>query len=290
MIKASLHKELNTANGKGALSVDLTLQKGTITSLYGESGVGKTMILRMLAGLEVPDRGTVMFDEDVWFSNSRGGGLSVDKRRVGFVFQDYGLFPNMSIEENVRFAAAEGDESLIHYYIDVFGLTTLKDRKPGELSGGQKQRTAIARALVYKPKVLLLDEPFTAQDKKRSDIVGRQILKYTEENDCVTVLVTHDIAATLKLATYIYSIINGEVMSEGSVGDVFLNDTGSKRNGIHGVVADKLNHDGRRVLLVLVNEQMLEIGVDQAIDLFEIGDEVYLKLDENSSSFRVEKL
>jgi len=290
LITASLYKELNTANGKGSLNVDLILQKGTITSLYGESGVGKTMILRMLAGLEVPDRGTVMFDEDVWFSNSGGGGLSVDKRRVGFVFQDYGLFPNMSIEENVRFAAVKGDESLIHYYIDTFGLTSLKDRKPIELSGGQKQRTAIARALVYKPKVLLLDEPFTSQDKKRSDIVGQQVLKYTEENDCVTVLVTHDIAATLKLAAYIYSIINGEVISEGNARDVFLNDTGSRRNGLHGVVADKLNHDGRAVLLVLVNEQMVEISGDQGIDQFEIGDEVYLNLDENSSSFSVEKL
>ena len=288
MITATISKELVTADGKGELRVELSLEKGIITSLYGDSGVGKTMLLRMIAGLETPGSGHIKYEEQTWYDSS-GRTMAIEKRGVGFVFQDYGLFPNMTVEQNIRFACAEDDAELIHYYLETFGLETLKDRKPTELSGGQKQRTAIARALAFKPKVLLLDEPFTAQDKRMSDIVGKEILKYTKEQDCVTVMVTHNLAMTFQLATYIYSIGNGEVINKGTVEEVFLRDASEQGNGLNGVVAELIDKNGKLTCLILVNEQLIEIHAGEVPDV-KVGDEVYLKFDQEASTFQLEKL
>lgn len=289
MLSANLHKELATSTGRGALNVDLTFHQGAITSLYGDSGVGKTIILRMLAGLENPDNGSIKYDGQAWLNDNGHVLVAPNKRCVGLVFQDYGLFPNMSIEENLRYADVDGNNAQLHYYLEVFGLTSLKDQRPDSLSGGQKQRTAIARALVYKPKVLLLDEPFTAQDRKMSTVIGKEILKYTKEHQCITVLVTHNIAATIQLATYIYSISKGEVVKEGSMEEVFLGSADKTENGIYGVIAEK--HDMNEVvnLAVLANEQLFEVQVEESSQ-FEVGDEVFLKLNKDTGSFRLQKL
>ncbi|MBL4755334.1 MAG: ATP-binding cassette domain-containing protein [Flavobacteriales bacterium] len=288
MLNASLHKEIDTAHGKIELSVDFALKKGAVTSIYGDSGVGKTMILRMLAGLTTPDGGTVKLNDIYWFGGPTRSNLSLEKRKVGFVFQDYGLFPNMSIEENLKFAVAKGEESFIQTYMDAFGLTVLKNRRPGQLSGGQKQRTAIARALICKPKVLLLDEPFTAQDKQMSAVVGQQIKQFTKEQHCVTVLVTHDIAATLKMSSYIYEIRNGSIAQEGTFEEVFLGGSQNERQGLHGIIADKQGKDGREWVFVLVNEQILEIKLNG--EVLEIGDEVYLQVEQESGRVSLKKL
>jgi len=288
MLSANLHKELDTADGKIQLSVELTFKNGEITSIYGDSGVGKTMILRMLAGLDSPDSGLVKFDENIWFSGETNTVMPLQHRNLGFVFQDYGLFPNMSIEENLLFAADERDIPLVDSYLNVFDLAALKNKKPIELSGGQKQRTAIARALIYRPKILLLDEPFTAQDKKMSSILGQQIKEYTKEQNSVTVLVTHDIGATLQLSTYIYEVKNGGIFKEGAFEEVFLGNSQNGSGGLHGVIADVKKTDSDRWVLVLVNEQILEIPVkDEELG---IGDEVYLQFDKNSAIILLKKL
>ena len=288
MITANLHKELSLASGKGALNVNLTFNHGVVTSLYGDSGVGKTMILRMLAGLEIPDGGNIQHNAQTWFADSRAKGPTIDKRQIGFVFQDYGLFPNMSVEENIQFAVADGNEALVQYYIEAFELNELKDKRPANLSGGQKQRTAIARALVFKPKILLLDEPFTAQDKRMSTIIGQEILEYTKEEQCVTILVTHNIAATMQLATYAYSISKGEVIKEGTVDEVFLGNS-TQRNGIHGVVAEKVWSNDHENLIILANDQLFELR-DEGDSDYEVGDEVFLKLDQKTKIFQLQKL
>ena len=288
MLKASLYKHIETADGKIELSVELTLKQGEITSIYGDSGVGKTMILRMLAGLDSPDRGTIQHNDKFWFDGQAKSNVPLEKRKVAFVFQDYGLFPNMSIEGNLKFATPKGDESLVYTYMDAFGLTSLKDRKPMQLSGGQKQRTAIARSLICKPEVLLLDEPFTALDKQKSAVVRKQIKQYTKEHNCVTILVTHDLAATLKMSSYIYEIKNGKVAREGTFEEVFLGGSQNEWGGFHGVIADKKHQEGREWVLVLVNEQILEISLNGE-DL-EIGDEVYLQLDRESGRLGLKKL
>ena len=290
MITAGLHKELYTASGESTLNVDLTLQKGAVTSLFGASGVGKTMMLRMLAGLEIPDGGVIKYEDETWFDAEQKCNLAIARRRVGFVFQDYGLFPNMSIEENLRFAVPDKDVALIQYYLEVFGLASLKNRRAMELSGGQKQRTAIARALVFQPGVLLLDEPFTAQDKMMRDVVGQEILKFTEEHNTVTVLVTHEMGAIFQMATYIYSIRDGLVAAEGSVEDVFLEGSTQRRNGVQGIVADIVEREGREALLILINDQVLEIWKDDVDGHFERGDEVYLALNPGNAGVQLQKI
>jgi molybdate transport system ATP-binding protein len=139
-----------------------------ITVLFGPSGCGKTTVLRCLAGLERPDKGTILFGEEFWFGPAGRPPFSPQRRRVGFVPQDYGLFPHLSVEQNIGYGLhalpARESRARVGETMRWLGLEGLERRRPGALSGGQQQRVALARALVTRPRLLLLDEPLSALD------------------------------------------------------------------------------------------------------------------------------
>src|SRR5690606_6745432 len=168
----------------------------------------KTTIVRMLAGLEKPDRGTITFGDEVWFDCSRGIHLPPRKRRLGYVFQDYSLFPHLTLFENAAFAAVDHRE--VNDLLDLFGIGHLRDRKPHQVSGGERQRCAICQALARHPRLLLLDEPLSALDVVTRRGLREEIKSLKGKLSCPIIYVTHDINEALFLADEILPVVDGK--------------------------------------------------------------------------------
>jgi len=162
MISIDIEKSLKTYQGRRILKINRKFANGTITQIYGPSGSGKTTFLKCIAGLTKPEKGSIIVDEVVWFDSITKASLSPQKRMAGFVFQDYALFPNMTVLQHLEYATK--DSVWINKLLTIGKLETLTSHKPEHLSGGQQQRLAILRALAIKPKLLLMDEPFSALD------------------------------------------------------------------------------------------------------------------------------
>jgi sulfate transport system ATP-binding protein len=205
--------------------VSFEVRAGELVALLGPSGCGKTTLLRIVAGLETADRGTVLFD------GQDASGRLAGERRVGFVFQHYALFRHMTVFENVAFglrvrprALRPSNEEItakVTNLLKLVQLDYLGDRYPGQLSGGQRQRVALARALAVEPNVLLLDEPFGALDAKVRQELRRWLRRLHEEIHLTSVFVTHDQEEALELADRIVIMNEGQVEQDGSPQQVF---------------------------------------------------------------------
>jgi len=163
MIHIAIQKTLQGAQGEFCLEVDLEIEAHTFLAISGPSGNGKTTLLRILAGLEMPDSGVIRIEDQIWFDHKKRINLPPQKRAIGFLFQDYALFPHLSVYENIAYGAQ--NLSIVEELLTLMDLTELKDRNPQSLSGGQRQRVGLARAMARMPKILLLDEPLSALDK-----------------------------------------------------------------------------------------------------------------------------
>lgn len=162
MIDVAIEKSLKVYQGKQVLEVSHQFAPGSITKVYGPSGAGKTTLLKIIAGLIKPEKGRIIVDGKVWLDTDIGFSLSPQKRMPGFVFQDYALFANMTVLQHLEYVT--NDLAWINRLLQLGKLDTLTDHKPVHLSGGQQQRLAILRALAIKPKLMLMDEPFSALD------------------------------------------------------------------------------------------------------------------------------
>ena len=226
MIKIQVQKVLVTSHGPLRLEVDFEILAQELITLFGPSGAGKTTILRMIAGLTTPDAGFIRVDDEVWFDSERGINKPVQEREISAVFQDYNLFPNMTVRENLRYALKDKkDERLVGELLEMVHLTGLGDRKPAALSGGQKQRVALVRALLRKPKVFLLDEPLSALDLELRLKLQDDILAMYNRFQVPTVFVTHDLSEIFKLAHRIFILEEGKIVRSGKPGAVFGEDT-----------------------------------------------------------------
>ncbi len=214
MIEVRFKKNITTGNGPIVLDIDLSLQRGEFASLFGASGSGKTTILRILAGLTNPDEGFIAVDGQVWFNSADKINVLPQHRSVGFVFQEYNLFPNMTLRENLQFALdPHPNKALIDEFLDIAGLKQVETFKPQMLSGGQKQRAALIRALIRKPSILLLDEPFSALDLPIRWSLQKEILKIHERFQIPTIMVTHDVADVKKLSKRIFVLQDGKIVT-----------------------------------------------------------------------------
>ena len=162
-------------------ALQLTVPRGTTTALVGPSGAGKTTVLRVIAGLLRPREGTLTVDGVPWLDTSRGYDLPPEKRRVGYLFQEYALFPHLNVSQNVRFGAL--DNRLADAMLDRFGISHLRHAHTRDLSGGERQRVGLARALARDPDVLLLDEPLSALDAHTKTTVRLELHQHLRDLD-----------------------------------------------------------------------------------------------------------
>lgn len=212
MIFVNIKKHLDTAEGALEAHYELSITDGEFLTLFGPSGAGKTTLMRMIAGLETPDSGVIEVDGEVWFDRTKKINLPPQKRSIGFVFQDYALFPSMSVRENLLFAAENAQQrSNIDELIELVELSQLSERLPATLSGGQKQRVALARALVRHPKILLLDEPLSALDPAMRTKLQDELSLIHSRLGVTTLLVSHDIAETVKLSDRLAQVESGHI-------------------------------------------------------------------------------
>lgn len=189
MIVADIHKKLKVGAELIDLHVKLTAAKGSITLIHGPSGAGKTTFIKVLAGLTTADAGQISVNGEVWLDTQSGKCLSPQKRETGFVFQNYALFPNMTVRQHLQYAT--GDNDWIDKLLTLGGLSDFEGRKPDYLSGGQQQRLAILRAMANKPQLLLMDEPFSALDQKMKTALITALKALWDELKTTVIIVSH---------------------------------------------------------------------------------------------------
>src|SRR5690554_533667 len=222
MIEINVSKILGSPREKIHLNLELRIQERHFVTLYGVSGAGKTSTLRLLSGLLTPDTGQIVVNGIPWFDAEKKINLPPQERKVGYVFQDYALFPNMTVRQNMAFALRKGQkESIIGELTDLMELGDLLKRRPDTLSGGQKQRVALARALVQRPEILILDEPLSAIDHKMRIKLQEYLLKDHIAYKLTTILVSHNIGEIIKLSDRVYELEIGKVIREGDTLDFF---------------------------------------------------------------------
>ncbi|MEG6615090.1 ATP-binding cassette domain-containing protein [Peptococcaceae bacterium 1198_IL3148] len=209
MLEALIHKKL------WHFDLNIKLQvKNEILVLWGHSGAGKTTILQCLAGLAKPSSGLIKLNDQVLYSSADHINLSPQVRNVGYLFQDYALFPHMTVRQNVMYGlkAKKISKSSVDpgKLLNSFGVGHLIDRYPRQLSGGEKQRVALARALAVQPKLLLLDEPFSALDKGTRESLRQEVKKLHRQWQIPFILVTHDEEDASYLGDHLIALDKGQ--------------------------------------------------------------------------------
>ena len=204
MIHAELKKRLKYFD----LDISFSSSVEEMLVLIGPSGGGKTTIIRMLAGLTTPAEGRIVFQGEVWFDSALRINLSPQKRCLGYVFQDYTLFPHLNLYDNAAFAAVNKRE--VDELFELFKISHLRDRKPHMVSGGERQRCAICQALARHPRLLLLDEPFSALDAITRRGLREELKNLKASMSFPIVYVTHDINEALFLADEILPVVEGK--------------------------------------------------------------------------------
>lgn len=275
MIRLTAEKKLSGANGPFTLSVDLEMQPESILTLYGKSGSGKTTLLRMLAGLEKPDSGRIEVNGVTWFDSESGINLPPQKRRVGMVFQDYALFPTMTVRENLLFAQEKKESRKVDDMLELTGLAALRDRYPETLSGGQRQRVALARAILRTPEILLLDEPLSALDQRTRGQLQDEILKVHRRFGLSTLLVSHDKQEVFKLSDSVAVIRNGHITRRGSPHEVFLDRLTSNKFSFISTILSIRKVDCIYLAVIGTGNELVEVMLSER-DVADLkpGDEV----------------
>ena len=272
-----------TANAVDGL--DLDIPEGKLVALLGPSGCGKTTTLRMIAGLERNDSGTIEIDGKVVSDPSRGTFVGTDKRPIGIVFQSYAIWPHMTVLQNVMFPlrvgrprvsrAAARERALES--LDMVGLASFASRPAPDLSGGQQQRVALARALVRRPKVLLLDEPLSNLDKGLRDRMRDQIRSVQQQLGITTVFVTHDQDEALAISDDVVVMNRGTIVEHGLPQEIYTfprNEFTARFLGISNIlggVVDAVTPDGVVVRVgdsVLTSAKVTGAGKGDAVSVF----------------------
>lgn len=217
------------------LDVALAVAKGSFVALVGPSGAGKTTLLRLLAGLMKPDKGRVSVGPSLWCDTAARVMIPVRRRPIGFVFQDYALFPNMTVQRNVEYAVGRNfDTREVQRLLEMVDLQGLARAYPARLSGGQRQRLALIRALARRPEILMLDEPLSALDPTMRRQLQDEVKRLHREFGTTTFMVSHDITEILRLADRAVQLENGKIIADGDPASIVLPTTNHSNASLHG--------------------------------------------------------
>lgn len=278
MIAMDVQKVLKSGDGMLDLRIQLDIRQGEFVTLYGPSGAGKTSTLRMLAGLMRPDQGSLLVHGKTWFDSGRSAYCPPRERNIGFVFQDYALFPHMTVGENLRFALGKNRPATsIDRLVSLLSLQGLQEQKPATLSGGQQQRVALARALVQQPEILLLDEPLAALDLETRLRIQDHLHELHREFGLTTLLISHDAGEIMKLSDRVFVLENGRITNEGSPEAVFIRKKVSGKFQFTGKVLRIERQEVVYIVTVSVQASVVKVVADEAdIRNLRVGDTVLL--------------
>jgi molybdate transport system ATP-binding protein len=270
LIKINIKKQLHGASGDMNLDVDLQIKSNDFIALIGQSGSGKTTMLRVLAGLEKSD-GLIKVDSTVWQDNKTF--LPPQKRKIGFVFQDYALFPNLSVEENLLYV--NKDLTLAKELLALTELSELKNRMSNTLSGGQKQRVSLCRAMMNRPKLLLMDEPLSALDPNMRLKLQHEILLLHKKFETTTIMVSHDLSEIYKLSNQLIELQNGKVIKYGDTKKLLLDSTNSQKFSFQGEIIDIKKVDVINIAVISIGQQLVEVVLSsQEVQNLTIGQNI----------------
>lgn len=256
MIKINIQKLLHGSNGQMNLDINLDIKQGEFLALAGLSGSGKTTLLRILAGLEEAN-GSIKVDDSIWLDEKFC--LSPQKREIGFVFQDYALFPNYSVLDNLLYV--NKDKKLANDLLEITELSELKNRLPQTLSGGQKQRVSLCRALMNRPKLLLMDEPLSALDPTMRTKLQSEILTLHKEFNTTTIMVSHDPSEIYRLSNRVVVLNNGQIIKDTTPKEALLKTNGSAKFSFEGELLDIVKVDVIYVAIIAIGQQLVEIVI-----------------------------
>jgi molybdate transport system ATP-binding protein len=214
MLSVHLEKKL------GEFAVDATFaSESGATVLFGPSGAGKTSVINMIAGLLTPDRGCIVLDDEELFNDATRTNVAIWRRRIGYVFQEGRLFPHLSVRHNLDYGrwmnGHADDPATFGHVVELLNIGPLLDRRPGKLSGGERQRVAVGRALLMRPRLLLLDEPLASLDAARKADIMPYLERLRDEANVPIIYVSHDAAEVKRIATRVVRMDGGKVTAAG---------------------------------------------------------------------------
>ncbi len=261
MIKIDIKLPINTAKGKKQLELNTCLKANEITAIFGESGAGKTTLLKIIAGLIKPEFGRIEVGDELWLDTQKNINLAIQKRKIGFVFQDYTLFPNMSVKENISYAATSKQK--VEELLSLMNLENLAKIYPKNLSGGQAQRVALARALAREPQILLLDEPLSALDFKMRSFLQDELVKILQHFKITTLLVSHDLAEIYKLSHRILELSDGKIIKDARTNEFFTSSNLSAKLRLSATLLEIKKSDILMIFTLLLNQDIVKITLSE---------------------------
>lgn len=226
--------------------IDLEMESGEIIALVGESGSGKSTLLRIIAGLERADQGSIYLGEEIW-QNSQVF-KEANERSIGFVFQDYALFPHLNVEDNICFALKKKNKQFLNSLLEMVGLLGYEKKAIHELSGGEQQRVALARSMALAPQLMLLDEPFSNLDTLLKKQMRKEIKRILKENRQSSVIVTHDLEDAYEIADRIAVMKDGVLLQFSKAEELYVYPVNDYVAGLTGVYS-RMNINGQESII-----------------------------------------
>lgn len=223
LVIKNLSKSFNNGGVKAVRDVSFCLEEGDIISIVGESGSGKTTLTRLIAGLETPNSGEIILNNSLVSSDKVF--LPPEKRNVGMVFQDYALFPHLSVFENIAYGISKQKDkkARVESLLDLVNLQGYEKRYPYKLSGGEQQRVALARALAPNPELLILDEPFSSLDVILRNQLRQEVATILEKTKKTAIFITHDIKDAVAMSDKMIVLQKGRIIQQGTIKEVYKN-------------------------------------------------------------------
>lgn len=288
-----IEKPLQGAQGGFTLDINTRIESGSLTALFGASGAGKTSILRILSGLDKA-RGSIRVGGELWLDSESKLCLPPQKRGVGFVFQHYALFPHLNVFENICFglprtrnrAESAHHKAFALELVERMGLTALIKARVWNLSGGQQQRVALARALAHRPKILLLDEPFSALDSSLRESLHKELLEIHATFGLTTLLVSHSVGEVFALASNVLELKEGKIARAGTPLELF-SQGGACGAGLLAEVVAISKAPAHTRLTLLHNGALLTILHPPSTPLPSLGAQVVLNASLHSPSAKI---